>query len=192
VDSSLDEWFRREILVHEAALSNYLRRSWRQSQDVADLRQEIYVKVYESAATARPLSPRAFLFTVAHHMMISRYRRNRVVSIETVGDPQELSVSLDELSPERRVDGRQQLRRLAATFNGLPPRCREVIWLRRVEEMSQKEVAAHLGVSVRTVESHIFKGMRLLADGLADQDASDTPVRHQDRDEGEHGQRRKD
>jgi RNA polymerase sigma-70 factor (ECF subfamily) len=46
----------------------------------------------------------------------------------------------------------------------LPPKCRDVVWLRRVDEISQKEVATRLGISERTVESHVLKGMKLLAD----------------------------
>ena len=60
--------------------------------------------------------------------------------------------------------------RLSDAFDRLPDRCREVVWLRRVEELSQKEVAMRLGISEKTVEKHIAKGMRLLADALhADQ-----------------------
>ena len=51
-------------------------------------------------------------------------------------------------------------------FDRLPDRCREVVWLRRVEDLSQKEVAVRLGISEKTVEKHIAKGMRLLADHL--------------------------
>ena len=58
------------------------------------------------------------------------------------------------------------LRRLADALDRLPDRCREVVWLRRVEELSQKDVASRLGISEKTVEKHIAKGMRLLADAL--------------------------
>jgi RNA polymerase sigma-70 factor (ECF subfamily) len=189
---SLDDWFRREILVYEGALTTYLRRIWRYPQDVQDLRQEIYVKVYEAAAVARPQSPKAFLFTTAQHLVISRHRRTRIVSIESVGDVEELSVSVDELSPERRVDARQQLRRLAETANRLPPKCRQVLWLRRIDGLSQKEVAARMGISVRTVETHIQKGMRLLAQGFLGQVAlekTDDDEAAESDAEGKHGQR---
>ena len=43
------------------------------------------------------ITPPLECITVAQHRMISRYRRSRVVSIETVGDPQDRSVSMDEL-----------------------------------------------------------------------------------------------
>src|SRR3546814_901031 len=69
----------------------------------------------------------------------------------------------DEVSPEGRLDANQILHRLGAAFDRLPPRCREVVWLRRVEELPQNEVAARLGISQKTVEKQVAKGVRLLA-----------------------------
>ena len=51
----------------------------------------------------------------------------------------------------------------AEAFDRLPERCREVVWLRRVEELSQKEVAARMGIGEKTVEKQVAKGMRLIA-----------------------------
>jgi DNA-directed RNA polymerase specialized sigma24 family protein len=48
VNDSLNDWFTREILVHEGALMRYLLRSWFRREEIHDLRQEIYVRVYEA------------------------------------------------------------------------------------------------------------------------------------------------
>lgn len=161
--STLDDWFVREILVHESSLSAYLRRCWSRQDELHDLRQEIYVRVYEAAGKAFPTAPKSFLFATARHLMTDRLRRARVVSIEAVGDLDALHVLVDEVSPERVCGGRQVFKRLAESFDLLPDRCRQVVWLRRVEGLSQKEVAAHMGISEKTVEKHLAKGMRLLA-----------------------------
>jgi len=165
--NELDDWFVREILIHERALTQYLHRCWSRHDEVHDLRQEIYVRVYEAAARSRPTTPRAFVFATARHLMTDRLRRSRVVSIEPVGDFESSNVYLiDEVSPERWFGTRQALRRLVEALDALPERCREVVWLRRVEELSQNDVAQRLGISGRTVEKHLAKGMRLLADHL--------------------------
>jgi RNA polymerase sigma factor (sigma-70 family) len=164
VDDSLNSWFAREILVHESALMRYLLRSWFRREEIHDLRQEIYVRVYEAAAKARPAMPKSFMFTTARHLMTDRLRRGRVVSIEAVGDIDALNVLIDEISPERRLGARQELKRLTDAFDRLPDRCREVVWLRRVEELSQKEVAARMGISEKTVEKQVAKGARLIAE----------------------------
>lgn len=160
----LDHWFAREILVHEEALVRYLRRAWRWREDIHDLRQDVYVRVYEAAGRLRPCSPKAFLFTTARHLMTDRLLRRRIVSIEAVGDLNALDVLVDVISPERVLDGRQMLNRLADAFDQLPERCRQVAWLRKVEELSQKEIAQRLCISEKTVEKQIAKGARLLAD----------------------------
>lgn len=163
MDESVEAWFARAILVHEDALVRYLRRCWAHADDIHDLRQETYVRVFEAARRERPLQPKSFLFTTARHLMADRLRRGRIVSIEAVGDFESLNVPVDEAGPERRHDARQSLRRLAEAFDRLPDRCREVVWLRKVEELPQKEVARRLGVAEKTVEKQVAKGARLIA-----------------------------
>jgi len=161
--TALDDWFIREILVHEEALVRHLVRCWPRRDEVPDLRQEVYARVYEAAGKALPNQPKAFLFATARHLIADRVRRSKVVSIEPVGDFEPLHVLVDDVSPERWCGGRQVLKRLADAFDRLPDRCREVVWLRRVEHLSQREVAQRLGISEKTVEKHIAKGMRLIA-----------------------------
>jgi RNA polymerase sigma factor (sigma-70 family) len=166
MDEDLDGWFAREILSHEDSLVRYLVRTWPHRDDVHDLRQDAYVRVYEAAVKARPLAPKSFLFTTARNLMVDRVRRGRVVSIEVRGDLEALNVLVDEISPEQQASAHQQLRRLAEAFDQLPPKCRQVVWLRRVEELSQREVASRLGITEGTVEKHVAKGVRQLADLL--------------------------
>ncbi len=162
MNAALDNWFVREILVHEEALVRYLRRCWPHRDDVHDLRQDIYVRVYEAARKAPPAAPKAFLFTTARNLMTDRLRRAKVVSIFTVGEFDGLNVLVEDISPEREFGGRQALARLAEAFDRLPDRCRETVWLRRVEDLPQKTVAQRMGVSEKTVEKHLAKGMRLM------------------------------
>lgn len=161
---NLDDWFVREILVHEDALTRFLFRTWRHPDDIQELRQEIYVRVYQAAQTSRPTAPKSFLFTTARNLMTDRVRRARIVSIEAVGDIESLNVLMENDTPERRLSSRQELRRLAEAFDRLPDRCREIFWLCRVEERPQKEVAAQLGISRKAVEKQVAKGIRRIAE----------------------------
>ena len=166
MDEPLDTWFKREILAHEASLVRYLFRTWPHRQEVFDLRQDVYVRVYEAAAKARPQAPKSFLFATARHLMTDRVRRKRIVSIDAVGDLDALNVMVEDISPEQRISAHEELRRLAEAIDQLPPRCREVVWLRRVDELAQKDVAVRLGITQKVVEKHVMKGMKLLAAAL--------------------------
>ena len=161
--TTLDQWFAAEILPHEGVLVRYLTRVWPNSADVLDLRQDIYVRVYESARGSLPTSPKAFLFATARNLMTDRIRHGRVVSIDSTQDYESLNVLIDEISPERRLSARQELRSLARAFDSLSEKCRNVVWLRRVEGLSQRETAQRLGLHEGAVESQLARGVRILA-----------------------------
>jgi RNA polymerase sigma factor (sigma-70 family) len=163
MEEPLERWFKREVLSHEEILMRFLARVWPHRDELADIRQEAYARVYEAAQKARPQAPKAFLFTTARHLMADRVRRERIVSIRAGGDTDFLNVLVDELSPERCASAGEELARLARAFDRLSPKCREVVWLRRVREFPQKEVAERLGLSEKTVEKHLRTGARLLA-----------------------------
>jgi RNA polymerase sigma-70 factor (ECF subfamily) len=161
--SALDQWFAAEILPHEGVLVRYLTRVWPNTAEVLDLRQDIYVRVYESARGTLPTAPKAFLFTTARNLMTDRIRHSRVVFIDSTQDFEGLNVLIDEISPERRVSARQELRNLARAFDSLSEKCRNVVWLRRVEGLSQRETAQRLGLHEGAVESQLARGVRVLA-----------------------------
>lgn len=162
--NDLDEWFTQEVLPLEGALMRYLRQNWRDSAEWVDLRQEVYVRVYESARSGVPERAAPFVLATARNLLIDRARRSQVVSIETYAELDDLSVC--ELTPERHASGRAELNVLLEALEALPPRCREVVVLRKVEGLSQRDVAAEMGISEDTVEKQIAKGMRHIADSL--------------------------
>jgi RNA polymerase sigma factor (sigma-70 family) len=175
VITALDRWFATEILPLEGVLVRYLTRVWPNAADVLDLRQEVYVRVYESARGALPKSPKAFLFATARNLMTDRVRHSRVVPIDSLQDFAHLSVLTDELSPERRLGARQELRILARAFDSLSDKCRSVVWLRRVEGLSQRDTARRLGLGEGAVESQLARGLRVLALAVFGSDDGDAP-----------------
>src|SRR3546814_15886254 len=72
---ALKAWFLREILPLEPAVMRFIRRNWRTEADVVDLRQENYVRIYESACQRLPLNPKPFLFATARNHLIHHCRR---------------------------------------------------------------------------------------------------------------------
>lgn len=179
-EDSLERWFAREILSHERSLVRYLTRVWPNRDEIPDLRQEIYANVFESAMRTRPSSPKAFLFTSARHLMTDRVRRRRIVFIGSPADLDSFNFLVDDLSPERRSTALEDFDRLVRALDGLPARCREVTWLRKVEQRSQKEVAALLGIQEKAVEKQVSRGMRLLARALLEETGSGEQRRAED------------
>src|SRR3546814_10916879 len=69
-------------------------------------------------------------------------------------------------SAERHLEARDDLRRTQEGLERLPPRCREVVTLRKIEGYSTRETADQLGVGIDTVEKQLTLGMRALVDFL--------------------------
>jgi len=162
----LNGWFVSQVLPFEGVLERYLRRNCRDVDEVVDLRQETYVRVYNACAHAKPESIQAFLLLTAKNLLIDRARRAQIVSIETFADLDALEPLVDEVTPERNASARGELRVLQAALELLPARCREVIELRKIDGMSQREVAARMGITEDTVERQVGRGIRALAQAL--------------------------
>ena len=162
----LDAWFVREVLPLEAMLMQFLQHNWRNKSDIGDIRQEIYVRVCEAALKEVPDHPKQFVFRTARNLLIDRVRRERIVPFEAVEDLDALDLVIEELGPDRVAIARDELRRLQAALDRLPPRAREAVILGRIEGLSRPEIALRMSVTEDTVTEHITKGMRALADIL--------------------------
>ena len=52
-------------------------------------------------------------------------------------------------------------------INKLPDKCKEVFMLSRYEELKYAEIAMRLDISIKTVEAHISKALKILRENLA-------------------------
>jgi RNA polymerase sigma factor (sigma-70 family) len=159
-------WLAGHILPHEPALRGWLR-SRAEPGEIDDVVQETYAILAGLASVAQIHNPRAYMFQVAQTVVLQRLRRAAIVRIDAVEEIERLSISNDEPSPEQLVSDRQELRQVAMLIASLPPKCRQAFLLRKVDGLSQREIAHRMGVSEGTVEKHIAKGVRLLMDAMA-------------------------
>lgn len=162
-------WVAREVLTHEAPLRAWLKRRM-SFDDVEDVIQESYCRIAGLTDVSHIRSGRAYLFTTAKMLVLERIRRSRVVSIDTAIELEKLDPADDYPSPEQITAGQQELRRVKRFIDQLPERCRDVIRLRKIEGLSQREVATALNISEHTVENDVVKGLRLILKAIADGD----------------------
>lgn len=172
VDGVLDDvertrWFMRHILPHEPALRGWLSRRRAPAFDVDDIVQESYAVLAERERLDDILNPRAYLFQVAHSLVIRNIRRARIVSILAVEDLGVVDFADDAATPEQSAIAHDDLRRLAEVIASMPGQTREAFVLRRIRGLSQREIASQMGLSENTVEKHIVRGIRWLGDWFA-------------------------
>jgi RNA polymerase sigma factor (sigma-70 family) len=159
-------WFGREVLPLEASLMQYLEHNWRNASDIADLRQEVYVRVYTAALKKIPERSKHFVFATARNLLIDRVRHEQVIPIEAAADVEALDAVIDTPGPDRVVLARDELRRLQAALDRLTPRCREAVILGRIEGLSKAEIAQRMGIAEISVAQYLTEGIYALADIL--------------------------
>jgi RNA polymerase sigma factor (sigma-70 family) len=164
--SAQAQWIADEILPHEPDLRSWLRRRMPRSFDLDDVVQETYAVLAGLKSVAHISNPRAYLFTTARSVVLQQVRRAQVVSFETVAELDRLEIEHDDFGPERHAVAGEELRRIAGLIMSLPRKCREAFVLRKVQGLSQREIATRMGISENTVEKHICKGLRVLMDEL--------------------------
>jgi RNA polymerase sigma factor (sigma-70 family) len=155
-------WFDHNILPHEASLSAWLRRRRLEPSEIDDVIQEAYAILASRERLDDLAHPKAYLFRIAHSLVVRDARRARIVPFEPVENLEDLAEMVDPFSPERIAIAREELRRLASVIQSMPARVRTAFVMRRVQGLSQREIAECMDISESTVEKHIAKGLMLV------------------------------
>lgn len=108
--------------------------------------------------------PQAYLRGIVKNTIVDYYRDSRhFVDLETTSNDKALHDPEQELSyqhsPERIADIKQRMLALQNIIDCLPPKCRQVFWMHRIEEKPQTEIAALLQISLNMVERHMIRAL---------------------------------
>jgi RNA polymerase sigma factor (sigma-70 family) len=153
-------WFVQEVHAHDSSLRAYLRGMFPKVRDVDDVVQESYVRVWKAQAATPIRSGRGFLFRVARHLALDWLRHEKASPIEEVTDLAALSVSEERRDVGESASVQEETSLLLEAIDQLPSRCREILILRKLKGVPQKEIAARLGISEMTVQVQIGRGLR--------------------------------
>jgi RNA polymerase sigma factor (sigma-70 family) len=159
-ESEKARWFVEEVRPHEGSLRAYLRGFFPGVRDVDDVVQESYLRVWRARAAHPIRSARGFLFQVARHLALDLVRRDRISPIMAVTDFASLSVLENRPDAAETACTSHDAMILAQAIEALPARCREIVILRKLKGVSQKEIAALLGISEQTVQVQAARGLK--------------------------------
>jgi RNA polymerase sigma factor (sigma-70 family) len=142
-----------------ADLERMLRRRLGSSSSAADLAQDLYFRLRHLTA---PLpdrhQARTYLFRMAVNLVTDHMRmEGRRAELLTGA-----VVLFDDVcdGPERDVLTRDQMLRVEQALSELPPRCRDVLYMSRMERKTHAEIAAALGVPRSLVEKYLIRALR--------------------------------
>jgi len=156
----LTRWFTEEVQPHESALRAWLQGRFPTLFDVDDLVQESHLRLVRAHETGSIACVRAFLFVTARNLALNHLRHRRYEHSENAAEIDPAVIVDDRAAIPETVERAEDLQLLIRAIRSLPERCRQVVTLRKIYGLSQKEVAAKLDISEHTVEAQGAIGLR--------------------------------
>lgn len=163
--TTLSQLFRE----HNRMLVAFLIGRLHSVHEAREVAQEAYVRLLQLKQPSTPSMLRAYLFKTATHLAIDRLR-HRAVQRSHQGAELLRGLGGDRGSgdPAVQLEAREQSLQLLGFLEELPGKCRQVFDLHRIQELTQPEVGARLGLSDRMVRRYVTYAMvycRLRLDG---------------------------
>lgn len=149
-----------------APLRRYLTRFLGNPADAQDVAQDAYLRVLPHLEAHTAEKPEALLYTTARRLALNKIKRRKISPF----DPSPLAAertSSAQPGVVQTVIARQELALLEQAIAALPPGCRSVLVLRKVELCTHEEIASRLGIAISTVEKQHARALRLLRAALA-------------------------
>ncbi len=154
-EAGLEQLFKQ----HYTVLVMYAYKLLRSQEEAEDAVQEVFISVWKNRETldaGRNL--KAYLFTAAYNRCVTILRKHRLPAVSIDAFIEAPFAGENEI--EADIDTAELRAAIYEEIHKLPDKCREVFWLSRKEEMSYKDIAGHLNLSIKTVENHIGNALK--------------------------------
>ncbi len=156
--------FKKVFECYYEPLVAYITTFTHNRQLAKDIVQDCFLILWVKRETlADNTSIKNYLYTLAYHKYIDFYRKNKFKN--TVLN----ELKFDALSHrinESEYKTQERIHKLKILINKLPPRCKEILLLNKVEGKKYKEIADILGVSIKTVESQMRIAFKKIREGF--------------------------
>jgi RNA polymerase sigma-70 factor, ECF subfamily len=162
-----EEFFESLFKKWYAVLCPFVYRIVRDKEIAQDLVQDVFVKLWEKRAQIEiTTSIKSYLFRACMNAALnheSSKKKYKVSNEESVT----LSLS-DGSSTDDALHSGELEKKINEAIDSLPPACKNVFILSRFEELSYKEIADTLQISIKTVENQMGKALKILRVHLND------------------------
>lgn len=132
-------------------------------EDAREVVQEVFIKIWkkrDSLAFGEEL--KAYLYRAVRNQALNRISRNKM---ETVSLDEEIYLAAEEDGQDGGAR-KQMLKRIYKQIEQLPPNCREIFLMSRMEGLSHAEIADILDISSKTVENQIGIALKKIRKGV--------------------------
>jgi RNA polymerase sigma-70 factor (family 1) len=129
--------------------------------DAEEVVQDAFIDLWNSRHRIRiQYSFHTYIAAIVKYKIMAKMAANKKVLYRSAGDISSFSIADNSTQEWLAYDDLRE--EFEQAVKGLPEKCRLVFRMSRVEEKSDREIAAELGVSQKTVEAHKSKALKAL------------------------------
>lgn len=146
---------------HYGALHRYAFTILKDEEEAKDVVQAVFLNLWEKKDNLSiTSSPKAYLFRSVYHESLNFIKKREILQKHHhAAGATELNTEQKPFMGEEELFTRQ---RIDSVLDELPPQCREVFIKSRAEQKKYAEIAAEMGIAVKTVEAHMSKALKLI------------------------------
>lgn len=153
--------FRELYIRYKGKLWHYCFSFLKSEEESDDLIQEIFICLWELRGSLNPeLSFSSFMYSLVRNRVLNYFRDMDVETQAKKALSGSLLTKTEHVETDIIYTEYQQI--LKDAIDHLPPQRKKVFIMSRTDNMSHKEIATHLGLSVNTVQDHISESMRFI------------------------------
>jgi RNA polymerase sigma factor (sigma-70 family) len=148
------------FLHNRSALRSFISQFVLPTSDIDDISQEAFLRAYKTELK-RPIDhPKAFLFRIARNLALTERSKKSSKITDYIEDFEYEEILMEDESLEDNIMAQQKLGIFCEAVATLTPQCRRTFLLKRVYEMSNKDIAKKMDIAVSTVEKHLSRALR--------------------------------
>ena len=154
-EAFIEQLFR----THYSSLCRTVYPIVRDQDTAEDIVQDVFMKIWRNQTALDTDQPvKAYLFRAAINTALNFLEKNKKNAPwdDTLTDQYGVNSTEEDLAYQETEQ------KIAYALEQLPPKCKVVFSLSRFEEMSYAEIAGHLDISVKAVEKHMGKALRIM------------------------------
>ena len=159
--------FERVFKTHYKNLHAYAFTMLKDDDEAEEMVQQVFFKLWERSENLSFSGPiAAYLYRAVHNESLNFLKHQKVKA----GHQLHVAYSMKDKTEhgQGKIMRKELENKFREALNELPEQCRTVFQLSRFEDMKYKEIADKLDISVKTVENHMGKALKLLRTKLVD------------------------